>query len=118
MPSKKKVWLVTIRIESDAWDYKQGDQIIIPVYSISGYHADQIVKNYVGSEYPSYSIISIAPCDNFLFKPILRDYKTKSYKDFVIDARGKRTGLDIVKSNRDKEIERRCNAIIEFLKNS
>lgn len=68
----KTIFLVTIEIKTNAWDYKEGMKIIIPVNTNSGYNAEKLVENrFCGSEYPLYNIVSIEKSDSFLFKPIL-----------------------------------------------
>ena len=68
----KKVFLFTLELTSNDWDYEPGMKIIVPVVSSSAYHAEMKLENrHNGSEYPAYKIVSIQKCDDWLFKPLL-----------------------------------------------
>jgi hypothetical protein len=65
------VFVFTIEILSDEWEYKKGQKINIPIKSNTVANAYKKLENYDGSEYPNYKVINIDRCDNFLFKPLI-----------------------------------------------
>lgn len=71
MAKKSKLFVIEIEIEQDQWGkYKKGQTIMIPISTISTYHAELKFSNmYVGSEMPPYKIVKIHECDTFLFSP-------------------------------------------------
>ena len=72
MKVKKSIlFIFTIEILSNDWDYKTGQIIIIPIKSNTVVNAYKKLENYEGSEYPDYKVTSITRCDDFLFKPLI-----------------------------------------------
>jgi len=70
MGKKKKLFIIEIEIKSECWDYIKGQRIMIPINTSTAYHAELLFSNkYWGSEYPTYQIIKIHKCDNFIFSP-------------------------------------------------
>lgn len=69
----KKVFIAEIVLNGNYCSYKKGDSILIPIRTISAYHAEEIVNNrLVGSEFPPYTLNKIIECDNNgFFKPVL-----------------------------------------------
>ncbi|MDD1525572.1 hypothetical protein [Riemerella anatipestifer] len=71
MNKKIKIFIIEIEIEQDSYPYTTGQRIMIPVKTSTAYHAILKFENKCwGSEYPSYKIIGICKCDDFLFKPL------------------------------------------------
>lgn len=72
MGATKKMFLVTILIGTNEWDYKKDQQIVIPVITNNKKNAiTKITDKYVGSEYPDYDVVDVKETDDFLFKPML-----------------------------------------------
>ena len=68
-----KTFIFTIKIESNAFDYKKGDYVLIPVVSNNNYNARVKLENkHRGSEYPDYRITDCIECDQGLFRPIIK----------------------------------------------
>jgi hypothetical protein len=76
-----KIFIITVQIEQDGWDYKKGDYINVPVESNHKGNAMARFENKCeGSEYPTYSVVNCIECDNFLFKPMLKNISQKQPK--------------------------------------
>ena len=54
----KYIYLVTIEIEEDCWHYKVGQQMKFIVAARTNATMSSVMDDYVGSEYPRYSIIN------------------------------------------------------------
>ena len=68
---KQRIFIIQIEIQEDAWNYKKGDLLNIPIISNSFRNADESFHNkHCGSEYPFYMIQSIEDTFNYgFFKP-------------------------------------------------
>lgn len=67
----KNIFLITIEILANEWDYVIGQEIIIPVLSNNAHNAEsKFNTRYCGSEYPNYNIKSVVKCDDFIFSPM------------------------------------------------
>ena len=81
MSKMKKIFIIEIEIEDNAWFvlkgrkplYTKGQRILIPVRSSSAYHAEMKFSTICqGSEFPNYRIISMSKCDDKgFFAPII-----------------------------------------------
>jgi hypothetical protein len=71
---RKRIFIITIEIEDQVWDYEIGQIVTIPVISNNEYNAALTFEDrHCGSEYPSYSILKVYDTLNsFLFMPDLK----------------------------------------------
>lgn len=68
--NKLKLFVFEIKINSNEWNYKKGQKIMIPIQSNNSHNAYMKFDNkYNGSEFPNYKLIVIHECDKFLFNP-------------------------------------------------
>ena len=71
---KKRIFIIEIEIQENAWDYKKGELLIIPIISNSFRNADESFCNkHWGSEYPFYIVQRIIDTFDYgFFKPNIK----------------------------------------------
>lgn len=70
MKQSKHLFIITIRVNANEWNYKKDQVIKTAIYTGSYYHAINMAESFCGSEVPSYTLISVEKVDEFIFSPI------------------------------------------------